>query len=534
MRLDSGDRHNCLSRRIAMWRSAKWSARRTDRLRRPARAEIGPHPRWPIAHLLKVMLGMSAWRPPRRRLRAAESCSKSSRANTEWRLYSARRKCFRAWARRRLKRREAARLEVRRGLAGLRRTGRPSLLGMYTACWPNSRPNAGARTGAGSDRRRVGAAGRERANTARCRTFIAFAAKSCSSAIRTIPCRAEEAFSESDRHREASKARAASFFSPRCALAKLYQSIGRPVEAYAVLAPALEGFRRHRKCPRSPRRRRCSRRWRRRTRSRPQRAAAATDAVARRPTATRSSRRAATARRKRRKRSQEPASGRLATRTRPRRLAADYGLWVGSFSRGELPSMRAHASGLPRRRRGEAQFARGRRRPSRRRDHTLVRRRVSRGAGSSGTRAGLVPTRPRRRSGISLRTGPRRRRNALSGAHIVADRRDQAGDFAHRRGTARIADLAHVGTRALWKMHSALFELMRGNHARAALKAVELAQLAREHELTMWRRSGSFSRVGRRLERRAGGLEDMRAGSNCCASRTSDVRRAIEDCAGRG
>ena len=59
--------------------------------------------------------------------------------------------------------------------------------------------------------------------------------------------------------------------------------------------------------------------------------------------------------------------------------------------------------GLPQRRRGETRFARGKRRPSRRRVDLLVRRRVSRGAGSSGTRARLVPTRPRRRSGLSLR-----------------------------------------------------------------------------------------------------------------------------------
>ena len=42
-------------------------------------------------------------------------------------------------------------------------------------------------------------------------------------------------------------------------------------------------------------------------------------------------------------------------------------------------------SGLPQRRRSETQFARGRRRSSRRRDDVLVRRRVSRGAGSLGT-----------------------------------------------------------------------------------------------------------------------------------------------------
>ncbi len=52
--------------------------------------------------------------------------------------------------------------------------------------------------------------------------------------------------------------------------------------------------------------------------------------------------------------------------------------------------------GLPQRRRGETQFAGGRRRSSRRWDNVLGRRRISRGAGSSGTCARPVPTRPGR------------------------------------------------------------------------------------------------------------------------------------------
>ena len=58
----------------------------------------------------------------------------------------------------------------------------------------------------------------------------------------------------------------------------------------------------------------------------------------------RCSRRAATARRKRRKPSQERASRRSGDEDAPERLAAVYGLWVGSYVRGELPSMRAHAA----------------------------------------------------------------------------------------------------------------------------------------------------------------------------------------------
>ena len=68
-------------------------------------------------------------------------------------------------------------------------------------------------------------------------------------------------------------------------------------------------------------------------------------------------------------------------------------------------------SGLPQRRRGETRFAGGRPRPCRRRAHMLVRRRVSRGAGSPRKGARLVPARPRRRSGLPLWSGLRRQRN---------------------------------------------------------------------------------------------------------------------------
>ena len=168
-------------------------------------------------------------------------------------------------------------------------------------------------------------------------------------------------------------------------------------------------------------------------------------------------------------RARESAAG---DKDAPERLAADYGLWVGSYVRGELAVDEGARRGLPQRRRGEARFARGRRRSSRRRDHALVRRRVSRGAGSSGTRARPVPTRPRRRSGLSLRTGPRRRGDGLPRARVVAARRGRARDFARSTTLqARIAGLTHIGTRAYGRLHAAMFELMRGDLARAAPNA---------------------------------------------------------------
>ena len=56
----------------------------------------------------------------------------------------------------------------------------------------------------------------------------------------------------------------------------------------------------------------------------------------------------------------------------------------------------------------------------------------------------------------------------------------------------RIAGLAHVDTRAQGKMHAAMFELMRGDSSRAASNASELARLAREHDLPLWRACGVF------------------------------------------
>ena len=80
----------------------------------------------------------------------------------------------------------------------------------------------------------------------------------------------------------------------------------------------------------------------------------------------------------------------------PGRLAADFGLWAGSYTRGELPSMRAHAAAflgdvaarpdLPEA--GVAHRVAG--------IDMLVRRRVLRGARSLRKGARLVPARPRR------------------------------------------------------------------------------------------------------------------------------------------
>ena len=83
------------------------------------------------------------------------------------------------------------------------------------------------------------------------------------------------------------------------------------------------------------------------------------------------------------------------------------------------------------------------------------------------------------------------------------------------RAGERIAGLAHIGTQAYVKWAAVMFELIRGDLDRATPNAVELAQLAREHDLPMWRAYAVFldglvkAESGAPVE----GLEDMRRGA---------------------
>jgi predicted ATPase len=80
----------------------------------------------------------------------------------------------------------------------------------------------------------------------------------------------------------------------------------------------------------------------------------------------------------------------------------------------------------------------------------------------------------------------------------------------------RIAGLTHVGTLAVGRMHAALFELMRGEHARVAPNVFELVRLAREHDLPMQGAFGVF-------------LEGWAtAASGAPADGPADMRRGVE------
>ena len=91
---------------------------------------------------------------------------------------------------------------------------------------------------------------------------------------------------------------------------------------------------------------------------------------------------------------------------------------------------------------------------------------------------------------------------------------DRAISLVERMQT-RAAELTHVSTLGYGKMYTSLFDLMRGDHERAAPNAFELARLAREHGLTMYRAFGVFLEGWATAASGAGGsgLEGMRHGA---------------------
>ena len=147
------------------------------------------------------------------------------------------------WARGRLDDPTAGAAEIRRVLRGLRDQGVRVNLGLFNGLLARARGgNAGERTARCA---RIDEAlaplGPGRTSLARSPSCIACAAKSCSNATRPIPLPPRKRSGPRSPSRR-SKAHAVLDLQAALALAKLYQSTGRPADAHAVLAPALEGF----------------------------------------------------------------------------------------------------------------------------------------------------------------------------------------------------------------------------------------------------------------------------------------------------
>ena len=174
------------------------------------------------------------------------------------------------------------------------------------------------------------------------------------------------------------------------------------------------------------------------------------------------------------------------------RLAADYGVWGGSYVRGDLPSMREHAAAFlrdveVRPNSPEASVA------QRAAGNTCWFVGEYREARDHFERA-LALFQPGRDEDLAFRFGwdPGVAAMAnLATALWALGEVDRATSLIDRMQT-RIADLTHVGTLAPGRMHAGMFALMRRDYERAVQNAVELAQLVQEHDLPMFRAFGVF------------------------------------------
>jgi len=192
-------------------------------------------------------------------------------------------------------------------------------------------------------------------------------------------------------------------------------------------------------------------------------------------------------------------------------LAGAYGLWVGGYVRGELPSMRAHA---------QAFLDHVSARPNS--PEAVVAHRI---AGITCWFAGgyreardhfekaLAVFQPGRDDDLAFRFGFDPGVGAMGYLAVALwplgeiDRAISLIDRMERR----LGEIAHAGTLAFARLHAALFALLRADPAGVGPNAAELARLAREHKLTFHAAAAAFlegwvkARTGAQ-----GGLEDMR------------------------
>jgi predicted ATPase len=300
-------------------------------------------------------------------------------------------------------------------------------------------------------------------------------------------------------------------------LAKLYQSTTRPVEAHDILAPTLESF--------SP------------TSEMPEiaeaqallAALAATEEV--KAAAARSVQRSklhvaygnaliATRGHGAREttaafaKARESASG---DKDAPGRLAADYGLWVGSYTRGELPEMRAHA----------AAFLDDLKATPDSPEASVAHRAAGITCWFAGEYAqardhserALALFQPGRDDDLAFRFGQDPGVVAMTLLAMVSWPLGEVGRAISLidRMQARMAGVTHVGTLALGRMQTAVFELMRGDHSRARTNVSELTRIVREHDLPLFRAFEEFLEGWATADAGSsppGGLDSMRRGAD--------------------
>ncbi len=198
----------------------------------------------------------------------------------------------------------------------------------------------------------------------------------------------------------------------------------------------------------------------------------------------------------------------------PERLAADFGVWVGSIVRGELSAMRSHAetflgdveanldspgAGVAYRAAGSTHWFAG--------EYAEAREQLERA---------VALFQPGRDDELAFRFGHDWGVAAMLYLALVLWAMGDIGRAVSVSGDAkaRIAGLGHVNGRAQGNMHAAMFEIMRGDISRAASNGAELSRLAREYDLPLWRAWGVFLEgLGQAVSGAGGGLEVMRRGA---------------------
>jgi predicted ATPase len=212
-------------------------------------------------------------------------------------------------------------------------------------------------------------------------------------------------------------------------------------------------------------------------------------------------------------RARESATG---DRDAPERLAAVYGLWVGSLVRGELSPARTHAqtflsdvearpdspeAGVAHRTAGITHWFAG--------EYVGAREHLERA---------LALFQPGRDDDLAFRFGQDPGVAAMLNLALTLWPLGDIGRAVSvvRDAEARIASHPHIGTRATGHGLLALVELMRGDLSRAARNAVQLVRLTREHDLPLWRALGVVLEGVAKAEsgELIGALADMRRGAD--------------------
>ena len=185
----------------------------------------------------------------------------------------------------------------------------------------------------------------------------------------------------------------------------------------------------------------------------------------------------------------ESASG---DKDAPERLAADWVLWAGSFVRGDLPSMQAHAAaflsdlearpnspeaGVAQRASGLTRWFAG--------EYVEARDHLERA---------LALFQPGRDDDLAFRFGLDPGVAAMVSLAVALwplGEIDRAISLVHG-AQEQSASITHIGTQAYAKMYAAMFHLMRDDHERVAQNGFELARLALQSDLTLSRAFGVF------------------------------------------